>query len=199
LFLSPVQATAQRSFNVVPQPFPTVENLLYDTYFDLQTSIRRLGRYYEIHQGPNSYQVWSLHHEFSLDNKPHIRLLFSYRILKVYAQVHTVNGKPFFMIMLEDIEYRGKKEYIHHIFMKDTNMNALPDTIEENWIVIRKGGGHRYLEDMKSKGDPDRGKDRVDNKIWNRWFAYWIKVQVLEFQETFKHRPFPADPPPKEV
>jgi hypothetical protein len=194
LFLSPVQVPARGPLTFAPQPFPTVEDLLYDTYFDLQSSIRRLGRYYQVVEGPNTYQIWSYHHEFDLDKTPHIKFLFSYKILKVYAQVHTENGKPFFKIMLEEIEYRGKKEYVHHIFMEDRNLNGLPDVVEENWVVIDKKDGFRHVKDLKSKGDPRKGEDRIDNKIWNYWFAYWIKVQVLEFKEQFRHDPFPDNP-----
>lgn len=188
-----MQVPARGPLTFAPQPFPTVDDLLYDTYFDLQTSVRRLGRYYHGSDGPNVFQLWSYHHEFALDNTPHIKFLFSYKILKVYVQVQADNGKPFFRIMLEEIEYRGKKEYIHHIFMEDHNMNGLPDVIEENWVVIDKRDNFRYVEDLKSKGDPEKGEDRI-NKVWNRWFAYWMKVQVLEFKETFPRRPFPVNP-----
>lgn len=194
LFLIPVQVPAKGPLTIAPQPFPTTEDLLYDTYFDLQSSIRKLGRYHQGSDGPNMYQIWSYNHEFALDNNPHIKFLFSYKILKVYVQVQTTNGKPFFRIMLEEIEYRGKKEYVHHIFLEDHNMDGLPDVIEENWVVIRKENGHRYIDELRSKGDPKKGENRIDNKVWNYWFAYWIKVQVLEFQETFRYRPFPINP-----
>lgn len=121
------------------------------------------------------------------------------RILKVYAQVQTKNGKPYFRIMLEEIKYRlGGKEEVYHLYMEDSNLDTIPDVIEENWIVIDTSKGRRTILDMKSKGDPKRGEPRID-KRWNRWFAYWIKVQVLEFKEQFRHRPFPNNPPKREV
>lgn len=189
LFLSPVQVSAER-LTFAPQPFPTLENLFYDTYFDLQSSVRRLGEYHQKEAGPVVYQLWSYNHEFNLDDIPHIPFLFSYKIVRVYVQVQADNGKPFFRIMLEEVEYRGKKEYVHHVSLEDHNMNAMPDVIEEGWLVINKTDGRRFVEDMKSTGDKNRGKDRID-KRWNYWFGYWIKVQVLEFKETFKLRAIP--------
>lgn len=193
MFLSPVQVSAKGPLTFAPQPFPMPENLFYDTYFDLQSSIRRLGEYHQDQVGPMVYQLWSYGHEFNLDDIPHIPFLFSYKILRVYAQVQTDNGKPFFRIMLEETEHRGKKEYVHHTYFEDHNMNAMPDVIEEGWVVINKANGRRFVVDMKSTGDKNRGKDRTD-KRWNYWFGYWIKVQVLEFKETFKLKPFQPNP-----
>jgi len=191
ILLSPVQVIAQPpSFNVAPLPFPTLEDLLYDTYSDLQMSIMRLGEYFKVEYGPMEDQLWSFHHEFRLDNTPHIKWLFRYKILKVYAQVKTTNGKPSFHILLEEIEFKGSIENVHHVFMEDNNLNSLPDVISENWVVIEKKGGHRYLKDMKTQNDPEKGKDRID-KRWNFWFAYWIRIQITEFKETFKNIPDP--------
>jgi len=185
---------AARGYNIIaPQPFPTAEDLFYDNYFDLQTSIRRLGRYYYMEDGQIVQQVWSYHHEFNISEQdaPH-------KILKAYAQVYTKDGKPGFKIILEEIEFRDKKEYIHHVFMEDKNLNALPDDISENWVIINKETGRRTVESLKTEDDTEKGKDRID-KVWNFWFAYWMKVQVLEFKETWRKRPYPVEQPEREV
>lgn len=184
---SPVSA----GINIAPQPFETVEDLLYATYFDLQFSIMRLGRYYHIQNGNEIHDLWSYHHEFDVTDRPREWLP---RILKVYAQVHTINGKPLFRIQLEEIKYRlfGIEEY-HQVFMEDHNLDGIPDDVTETWLVIDTSKGFRTVKKMRSKGDPIRGEPRLDAR-WNKWFVYWIKVQILEFKETFKKRPFPINP-----
>jgi len=96
--------------------------------------------------------------------------------------------------MLEEIKYRlAGIEEIHHVYMEDRNLDTWPDVIEENWVVIDTSKGHRTIKDMRSKGDPTKGYEKIDRR-WDRWFAYWMKVQIFEFKETFKLRPFQDNP-----
>jgi len=187
LICSPVYA----GVTLAPQPFETAEDLFYGTYVDLQSSIMRLGEFYHVEHGPEIHEIWSYHYEFDITNRPKEWMP---RILKVYVQTYTVNGKPSFRIMLEETKYRlGGIEEIHHVYMEDRNLDTWPDVIEENWVVIDTSKGHRTIKDMRSKGDPTKGYEKIDRR-WDRWFAYWMKVQIFEFKETFKLRPFQDNP-----
>lgn len=183
-------ANAARSFHIAPQPFPTAEELFYDTYVDLQFSVKRLGRRYTIKDVKgNVREISSYFHWFpvSIDKE-------KAKVFKVYAQSIEKNGKPTFRIMLVEIEYYVKGlEIHHHIFMDDTNLDAQPDEITENWVHIDTSKGKRTVTKLVSKADPNKGKDRK-SLLWNKWFGYWFKVQVLEFKETFSRRPFPTNP-----